>query len=288
MDNKLLIVSSIFGKKFKKVYPAPLSKNCYFFSNNPELKDEVENKGWSFVPVDVELSSDYLVSSLQSKYIKFLRFLRNYSEFKTYNQILYFDHKLSMKEEDVHKILDVYNEDHKYNIVIRSHEVNRIGVFSEISASLHFDKISNENRYSKNMEKTIDFVNKNIPDKEIADAIQICNTGMILYTDYDEIMPLLDEIYDTCISLQQPQCQIVWSVLSPKYKDKIKVIDFRNVINPRWTEPLSLINRIFNKFLLGIMFFNISNRFSLFLFLYLKICYFIAEENEKKLISLSF
>ena len=239
--DKLLIVSSIFGQKFKKVYPAPLSENCYFFSNNPELKNEVENKGWSFVYVDTELSSDYLVSSLQSKYIKFLRFLKDYSQFKAYNQILYFDHKLSMKEEDVHKIVDVYNEDPKYNIIIRSHEHNRIGIFSEIDDSLNFDRISNENRYSKNMEKTVEFVNKNIPDKTVADAIQICNTGMILYTNYDEIMPLLDEVYDTCVSLQQPQCQIVWSVLSQKYKDKIKIIDFRNIINPLWTEPFALI-----------------------------------------------
>jgi len=146
-----------------------------------------------------------------------------------------------MKEEDVQKIVDVYNEEHKYNIVIRRHEHNRVGIFSEIEDSLNFDKISNENRYSKNMEKTVDFVNKNIPDRQVADSIQICNTGMMLYTNYDEIMPLLDEVYETCVSLQQPQCQIIWSVLSQKYKDKIKVIDFRNVINPTWIEPFALI-----------------------------------------------
>jgi hypothetical protein len=240
MDN-LLIISSIFGQKFKKVYPAPLSENCYFFSNNPELKDEVEDKGWSFVYVNKELTSDYLMSSLQSKYIKFLQFLRDYGDFKAYNQILYFDHKLSMKEDDVHKIVDVYNEEHKYNIVIRSHERNRVGIFSEIDDSLNFDKISNQNRYSKNMEKTIEFVNKNIPDKTVADAIKICNTGMMLYTNYDEIMPFLDDVYDTCVSLQQPQCQIVWSVLSQKYMDKIKIIDFHNIIHPTWTEPFTLI-----------------------------------------------
>jgi hypothetical protein len=258
MENKLLIVSSIFGKKFKKVHPAPLSNNCYFFSNNQEIKDEVEEKGWSFVHVDKELSSNYLVSSLQSKYIKFLRFLRDYNQFKKYNQILYFDHKLAMNEENVHKILDIYDESgKKYNIIIRSHEQNRFGIFTEIDDSLMFDKISNENRYSKNMEKTIDFVNKNIPDKNAADAIQICNTGMMLYSNYDEIMPLLDEVYDTCVSLEQPQCQIVWSVLSQKYKDKIKVIDFRNVINPRWSEPFAVIEPPSSNYYLYLLFFVI-------------------------------
>jgi hypothetical protein len=253
--DKLLIVSCIFGQKFKKVYAAPLSENCYFFSNNPELKDEVENKGWSFIHVDMELSSDYLVSSLQSKYIKFLRFLRDYSQFKAYKQILYFDHKLSMKEEDVHKIVDVYNENPNYNIIIRGHELNRVGIFSEIEDSLKVDNMANEKRYSKNMEKTVEFVNKNIPDKQVADTIQICNTGMMLYTNYDEIMPLLDEVYDSCVSLQQPQCQIIWSVLSQKYKDKIKIIGFRDVINPTWNEPFVPLNQTSTDYYFYLLFF---------------------------------
>ena len=74
----LLIISCIFGKKFKKVYPAPINKGkCLFFTNNKELLSELVSKGWTPVFIRYPLSNSILVSSLQSKYIKFLQFLNN-------------------------------------------------------------------------------------------------------------------------------------------------------------------------------------------------------------------
>ena len=65
----ILVISCIFGNKFKKVYKAPLLCNCYFFSNNSEIQKEVESKGWKFIFVNVKLDDDYIICSLQSKYI---------------------------------------------------------------------------------------------------------------------------------------------------------------------------------------------------------------------------
>jgi len=186
------------------------------------------------------LSEDFLLSSLQSKYIKFLRFLRDFPEFKKYNQILYFDHKIEIKQEHIDRLQEIYEEFNHPNIIMRKHEKKRTGIFTEIEDSLNFDKYLQEDRYTKNMDKTIEFVNKNVKEKGIDEKdIEIVNTGLILYSNYNEIMPLLDEVYETCTELQQPQCQIVWCVLSQKYKDKIKAIDFYDVVNPKWAEPFS-------------------------------------------------
>jgi hypothetical protein len=242
-NKQLLIVSCAFGEKFKKVHPAPKSKNCYFFSNNDEIKEDSVAKGWNFIKIDIHLSTDYLESSLQSKYIKFLQFLYDFPKFKEFKQILYFDHKIHMKNADVDKLLDLYIEsEQKFNIIIRKHEEERIGIFTEIDDSLQFDEYLQIDRYTRNMDKTIAFVNDNLKKEDI-DNIEICNTGLMLYSDYNEIMPLLDEVYNTCIMLQQPQCQIIWSVVSQKYSDKIKKIDFYEVINPDWTEPFLIDDR---------------------------------------------
>ena len=269
-NKQLLIVSCAFGEKFKKVYPAPLSENCFFFSNNDAIKDDSVAKGWNFIKLDVHLSKDYLESSLQSKYIKFLQFLHDYPNFKEYKQILYFDHKIHMKKDDVYKLLDLYSESgERFNIVIRKHEQNRIGVFTEIEDSLQFDKNTQNDRYTRNMDKTVDFVNDNL-EKDDIEHIEICNTGLMLYSDYDEIMPFLDEVYNVCIMLQQPQCQIIWSVVSKKYTDKIKKIEFREVINPVWTEPFSVNDeKNNNKF-----FYLCAGLLFLLLIMYLSFFYF--------------
>ena len=75
MDN-LLVISCIFGFNFNKVHHSPDIKNSFFFTNNPILKNEIVNKGWNYIYVDKPISNDSIISSLQSKYIKFLEFLK--------------------------------------------------------------------------------------------------------------------------------------------------------------------------------------------------------------------
>jgi len=223
----ILLISCIFGNKFKKVYKAPLSYNCYFFSNNSEIQIEVENKGWKFIFVNFKLVDDYTTCSLQSKYIKFLIFLNDFPKFKNYKQILYFDHKVFIKENHIIKLINITPK----NIIIRKHESKRNTIFSEVEES------KSQERYNKNMQITITFINEKINKNEISNNVEICNTGLILYNNYDEILPMLYDIYNTFVNLQQPQCQIIWSICSQKYSDKITLIDFYNIIDPIWLDP---------------------------------------------------
>jgi hypothetical protein len=237
---KLLIISCIFGNTFKNVYHAPLKENCYFFSNNIDIKQEVENKGWVYFFIDFILSDDSIISSLQSKYIKFLIFLNDFPLFKKYQSILYFDHKVYIKTNHINKLLR-YNED----IIIRKHESYRKNIWSEV------EEASKQERYMKNMDKTIKFINDKINNNEISENVQICNTGLILYNNYNDTKPMLQDIYNTCINLEQPECQIIWPIFSQKYSNKIKIIDF-NEIKPLWLDPYYyyyIINKIFIFFL---------------------------------------
>jgi hypothetical protein len=64
----MIIISCIFGSKFKYVHRSPDKEKSYFFTNNP---DAIIKKGWNYVYVNKMLSGDYIISSLQSKYVKF-------------------------------------------------------------------------------------------------------------------------------------------------------------------------------------------------------------------------
>ena len=74
----LLIISCIFGNKYTKMYKAPLNKNCIFFTNNKNIMNEIISNGWTYKYIDMELVDDYTISSVQSKYIKFLIFLKDF------------------------------------------------------------------------------------------------------------------------------------------------------------------------------------------------------------------
>jgi len=134
-NDNLLIISCIFGKNFKYVYPAPSEhkNNCIFFSNNISIQKEIELKGWKFYFIPFELSDDNITSSLQSKYIKFLQFLNDYPDFKKYKKILYFDHKVYLKKEHLSKLNNLVNDiDKKYCIIIRNHEEENRTLLQEI------------------------------------------------------------------------------------------------------------------------------------------------------------
>ena len=62
--NELAMISCIFGKKIKHVHFSPDKKNSFLFTNNSDLKNEIESKGWKYIYVNKLLSDNYIISSL--------------------------------------------------------------------------------------------------------------------------------------------------------------------------------------------------------------------------------
>jgi hypothetical protein len=119
-----------------------------------------------------------------------------------------------------------YDSANDISIVIREHEnLSRKNVWDEI------EEASLQERYRKNMQDTIHFIENKPTGK-------ICNTGFIYYKNYDCVLDMLQDIYDECCNLQQPCCQILWSVYSPKYSQKIRMIPFRELYptNSSWVK----------------------------------------------------
>lgn len=259
MNEQVTVMSCIFGTKFKKVYsvPVPMPDNCsfYFFTNNPELKNEIVSKGWNYVFVDFELSSDPIVSSLQSKYIKFLMpnndkmMPKNHSMIvsqffgSTFSstfgstfpkggdgKIVYFDHKLDVKSKHMAKILELMNEYKDSSVIVRTTPRVKNTIWDEVNEA------NGQPRYKKNMHKTVALIHEKIANSEMTENVRICRTGILLYNNCVTIKPMLDEIYNLCIDLEQPECQIIWGIVSQKYEEFIKKLDWCESC-PNWGEP---------------------------------------------------
>jgi hypothetical protein len=96
---KPIVITCIFGKSFKTLHPSPIGFRSIFFTNNPDLAGEALAKGWEFRQVlsqGMELNDDEIVSSIQSKKIKFLMFDDEFPDIFSGQPILYIDHKVEI------------------------------------------------------------------------------------------------------------------------------------------------------------------------------------------------
>jgi len=229
--NNLLIISCIFGNQFKYIYSSPNNKNSYFFTNNKELKDEIINKGWNYVYVNKVLSDDIIISSLQSKYIKFLIFLNDFPEFQNAKTIIYFDHKEKISYDTIEEIKLLINNNLDKSLIIRQTPSDKTSIYDEVKEAM------SQTRYVKNMNKTKKFIKDIIATKEFNENVRICNTGLLIFINRQEIKELLNNVYKKCIEHQQPECQIYWNIFSQKYKDKIKEIKWTDIKNIKREVP---------------------------------------------------
>lgn len=248
MSEQLFVMSCIFGMKFKKIYsiPVPIPENCtfHFFTNNPELKNEILSKGWNYVYVDFDLSDDPIVSSLQSKYVKFLMpnnekmVPKNHQTLCMYflkhlgkcGRCLYFDHKFKIDAVQMRTILEIMKKNDVSSVIIRTTPRMKNTLWDEINEA------NGQYRYHKNMSKTVNLIHEKINQSIISESVRICNTGIIIYNNPKNMKAMLEEIYRLCIELEQPECQIFWAIVSQKYESLIKKIEWCELC-PLWAEP---------------------------------------------------
>lgn len=229
--NNLLIISCIFGKQFKYVHPSPDNKNSYFFTNNKELKGEIINKGWNYVYVNKVLSDDIIISSLQSKYIKFLKFLDDFPQFQNAKTIIYFDHKINVLPNALNEIKLLIDNNNDKSIIINQTPLNKTSVYDEVKAAM------GQQRYVKNMNITKNFIKHMISTNEYSEHVRICSTGLLIFINRENIKELLNNVYEKCIEHQQPECQIYWSIFSQKHQNKIKQIKWTDIKNIKRENP---------------------------------------------------
>ena len=225
----IIFISCIFGNNFKKVHLSPNKDKSFFFTNNPDIKNEIINKDWIYVYVNVPLINDILESSLQSKYIKFLIFLNDFPEFKKYKHIVYFDHKECINMNTINQIMILINNNLNKSLIIRQTPLIKNTIQDEVNAAM------GQERYVKNMNITKKFINDNI--NNISPNVRICNTGLLIYININNIKELLNSVYNKCIEHKQPECQIYWSIFSQKYKNEIMEIEWTYIKNIIRSEP---------------------------------------------------
>jgi hypothetical protein len=219
MENTIFI-TCYFGLDINNINYAPFLNKSFFFCNNKKYKKLIEARNWIFVYVKFPIHKDVLISSLQSKYIKFLIFLKRYHFFRKFHNIIYFDHKEIFNKESFNQIQPLMEKHNNRSIIIRKSEYTNTTLKDEIKRSQY------QAKYSKNLNKTISLINLLYKNSY---SNPIYNTGFIIYMNINQIYPLLQSIYNYSIKHQQPQCQIYFSLLSPKYQEFIHSVEYKQL-----------------------------------------------------------
>jgi hypothetical protein len=194
--------------------------NCYFYSNNIKLKEEVTKKGWLFCFFEDSIhNGESLESSLLAKKVKFLQLNDSYSSlFYNFEHLIYMDSRRI--SDDIDRIIQL----NTLGILIRNTPRVKPTVWHEV------EEAKGQERYAKNIKQTIDFINNKI-EIGYSDNCRVMNTGVIAYNMKTpeikaQIHSLCDEVYNACVDLAQPECQILWCILSQRYSSIITQVDF--------------------------------------------------------------
>lgn len=212
----LLPFSVLKALGFISIIPqAPIGiENCYFYSNNKRLKAEVTFKGWQFCFIESNIENgESIASSLLAKKVKFLQIDDAY--FNHVEHIIYMDSR--RVSDDISNIIQM----NKKGILLRYEARLKPSVWHEV------EEAKGQERYAKHMDKTVDFINAKLREGYSANN-RVMNTGIIAYamhTRNTTIRSLCDEVYNACLMLEQPECQILWCLLSQPYNDIIKAVE---------------------------------------------------------------
>jgi hypothetical protein len=224
-----LLVSCVFGNIIKTVYNAVPTYKCVLFSNNFDIKTEAEEKGWDFMFVEShKLSYEYKISSMQAKYIKFLQFFDEFPRYRNATEIIYFDHKFKVLQCHADILRSIFLD--CKSILIRNTPRIKTSIQDEI------DDAMGQDRYVVAMDKTLTWIERTVDGKKFTMSNRIMNTGLIVYRNIDRVRPLLDSTYRIVWDLGQPECQIIWGVLSQEYEDRIQRIEWGD-LDLLWQAP---------------------------------------------------
>ena len=221
------LVSCAMGSGISDVWDAPVSYDSYLYTNNNAIVETAVSKGWRVLRLDVELSSDLVVSSVQSKYVKFIQFLDDFAEiFSVYDQVMYVDHKFRVQDSHIRSLLSLKQRP----ILIRKTPRLKESIWHEFRVAMR------QPRYRKFRARTLEYIGEKL-DQGCHDAMRICNTGLIIYQLSDQRVRLLaSSVYSDICRVGSPECQIVWAMVSQQYPDIVQVIDF-DAVPIEWKAP---------------------------------------------------
>jgi hypothetical protein len=190
--------------------------DCYYYTNNKELYDELRNTKWKSILLDIEVSDDEIKSAMDAKYLKACPDL--FKELNNYDYTVYFDSKLNLNcDKDVENIIETQMKD-KVMILRRHNFLN--DVWEEFNESMK------QQRYKKEKIKYINYINKQLNNGFQSSTENHYVTNFIIRNNNSPIVKEINKTWYEHILECGIECQISFSFIQQIYSEYIGIIEY--------------------------------------------------------------
>jgi hypothetical protein len=132
--------------------------------------------------------------------------------------ILWVDHKIELVSAHITYIEKQILKN--TSVLIRNTPRAKNNLSDEIDDAMQYD------RYRLAMPQTLEWIDAMKAKRGAKESARIMNTGLIYYADLASVRTVLDEVYEVTQSLRQPECQIIWVVLSQSIESLIQRVEW--------------------------------------------------------------
>jgi len=136
---KLAFYTYFYGSNSNRAFVIPivpsLKYNCYYFTNNTKMIDQLKNTNWIGIYDNKPTNDDVIESCMIGKHIKTSP--HEYKELQDYDYLCFLDSKLKkISESFVEHFIDKYFVKQNYALLLREHPFVHNNVWNEYSQSM--------------------------------------------------------------------------------------------------------------------------------------------------------
>lgn len=201
-----------------KIPEVPSEKyDCYYFTNNKEIYQQLKNTKWKPIFDDKPVTEDSIESAMYSKFIKAMP--HNIDPIKNYDYTCYLDSKLEkVSELFVEECIDKYFIKENKALLLRNHQFIKDGkVMSEFNESMK------QERYFKQKEQIMNYINKQFENGFDGEIPVHSQTGMLIRNMKHPKINKINDMWYEHIQECGIQCQISFFFVKQEYDDSIVV-----------------------------------------------------------------
>ena len=134
---------------FKIPHMPSLTYNCYYYTNNKTIMEQLKHTNWIGIYHDIPTTDDLIESCMVGKHIKTMP--HEYNDLKNYDFLCFLDSKLAkVSETFVENMIAKYFTEQNYALLARKHWFISNSIWLEYNESMKHHKYRlQENRYKQ-------------------------------------------------------------------------------------------------------------------------------------------
>jgi hypothetical protein len=191
-----------------------LKYNCYYYTNNKNIFENLKDTNWIRIFVDKPTNDDLIESCMVGKHIKALP--NEYTEINNYDYLCFLDSKSNkINEKFIENLIVKYFIEQNCALLLRQHWYISNKVWDEYNESMH------QPRYVLESEKYKNYINKQIKNGLSEITKTHCATGLLIRNMKHEKINEINKIWYEHIQECGIQCQISFFFVKQFFQEYI-------------------------------------------------------------------